>query len=161
MAGDFGSHRTTQGAAGYYTRSDGVDPVWVKQEELADPEALVATMAHELGHVVMLGRGDVARRAASRSHHRSRRDLSRSRHLHLEQAPAAQELGGRQPRILAASAKGLYQSRDGRMGVDPVRLHTRRIRPEMGQILDADGKGYLKQGLRYLQKTGDQSFLTK
>jgi hypothetical protein len=33
--------------------------------------------------------------------------------------------------------------------------------PKWAKYLDADGKGYLKQGLRYLQKTGDQSFLTK
>src|SRR5262245_51092236 len=55
MKGDFGSHQTTKGAAGYYTQSN-VDQVWVKEEELADPEALVATMAHELVHVVLLGR---------------------------------------------------------------------------------------------------------
>jgi hypothetical protein len=56
MKGDFGSHQTTKGAAGYYAQSDGVDQVWVKERELADPEALVATMAHELAHVELLGR---------------------------------------------------------------------------------------------------------
>jgi len=32
--------------------------------------------------------------------------------------------------------------------------------PKWAKHLAADGKGYLKQGLRYLQKSGDQSFLT-
>jgi hypothetical protein len=46
--GTIGAPRQTKGASGYYAHVDGSDHVSVNVTELTDPEALVATMAHEL-----------------------------------------------------------------------------------------------------------------
>jgi hypothetical protein len=55
QAGEF-----TQGAAGYYTNEDGRPCVSIEARALDDPLGMVATMAHELGHVVLLGQGHIS-----------------------------------------------------------------------------------------------------
>ena len=52
-----GSH---EGCAGLYVHAEGGDKMMVvalKQSQVEDPLALVATLAHELGHVILLGGG--------------------------------------------------------------------------------------------------------
>lgn len=44
------------GAAGYYS-DEGYRTVAVNEDCLKDPESFIATVAHELGHVILLGRG--------------------------------------------------------------------------------------------------------
>jgi hypothetical protein len=46
---------TQQGPVGMYEPVEGKHRVWVEIKNLHDPLALVATMAHELGHVILLG----------------------------------------------------------------------------------------------------------
>lgn len=56
-----GSH---EGAAGYYQRptdDTGRTIIAIKQKQLADPVALVATLAHEVGHELLLGGGHIDR----------------------------------------------------------------------------------------------------
>ena len=57
----------TRGASGLYAKVDGVDRIALNVSELRDPEALVSTMAHELAHVVLLGRGESFRTQISAS----------------------------------------------------------------------------------------------
>lgn len=45
-----------EGAAGYYS-DEGYRTVAVSDDALSDPEDFIATVAHELGHVILLGRG--------------------------------------------------------------------------------------------------------
>ena len=54
----FGGRR--DGTAGLYHAEGGRFRVWVEATNLADPLALVATLAHELGHVHLLGHGRVS-----------------------------------------------------------------------------------------------------
>lgn len=49
-----------QGTAGLYHEEDGRFRIWIEASNLSDPLALVATMAHELGHVHLLGHGRVS-----------------------------------------------------------------------------------------------------
>ncbi len=49
-----------QGTAGLYHPEDGKFRVWVEAANLHDPLAMVATMAHELGHVHLLGHGRIS-----------------------------------------------------------------------------------------------------
>jgi hypothetical protein len=44
-----------QGAAGHHRLRDGRSVIGVKDEQAAQPMALVATIGHELGHVLLLG----------------------------------------------------------------------------------------------------------
>lgn len=51
------------GAAGLYMASDGSDQIVIALEsaQIKDPASLVATIAHELGHVLLLGDGRISR----------------------------------------------------------------------------------------------------
>ncbi len=49
-----------QGTAGLYTPEAGKFRVWVEVGNLNDPLALVGTMAHELGHIHLLGHGRIS-----------------------------------------------------------------------------------------------------
>jgi len=49
-----------QGTAGLYHPEAGKFRIWIEVTNLADPLAMVATMAHELGHVHLLGHGRVS-----------------------------------------------------------------------------------------------------
>jgi hypothetical protein len=49
-----------QDTAGFYQRVDGRDQIWIEAENLEDPLAMVATMAHELGHVHLLSQGRIS-----------------------------------------------------------------------------------------------------
>ena len=46
--------------AGVYQGGEGVDKVWIEYANLADPLGLVATMAHELGQVLLLSLGKIS-----------------------------------------------------------------------------------------------------
>src|SRR5262249_43567735 len=49
-----------QGTAGLYHPERGKFRVWVEVSNLSDPLGLVGTMAHELGHVHLLGHGRIS-----------------------------------------------------------------------------------------------------
>jgi hypothetical protein len=55
----FGGQRR-EGTAGLYHPEGGRYRIWVEAANLHDPLAMVATMAHELGHVHLLGHGRVS-----------------------------------------------------------------------------------------------------
>ncbi len=50
----------TEGTAGLYHRDGDKFRIWVEITNLNDPLALVATLAHELGHVHLLGHGRIS-----------------------------------------------------------------------------------------------------
>ncbi|MEM6726183.1 MAG: hypothetical protein AAF598_19220 [Bacteroidota bacterium] len=45
----------SNGAAGLYRQGGGIYEIWLEQKQLQRPEALVATMAHELSHYLLMG----------------------------------------------------------------------------------------------------------
>jgi hypothetical protein len=49
----------THGTAGLYQDEKGAFRVWIEAANLSDPLALVGTIAHELGHVHLLGHGRI------------------------------------------------------------------------------------------------------
>jgi hypothetical protein len=49
-----------EGTAGLYVEEGGAFRIWLEVKNLDDPLALVATMAHELGHVLLLGHGRIS-----------------------------------------------------------------------------------------------------
>ena len=48
------------GTAGLYQAEDGIFRIWVEAANLDDPLGMVGTMAHELGHVHLLGHGRIS-----------------------------------------------------------------------------------------------------
>ena len=61
-----------EGTVGLYSESDGYFDIWLEVAILQDPLAVVATMAHEIGHVVLLGQRRVS---PNRSDHEQLTDL--------------------------------------------------------------------------------------
>ena len=60
------SNDEAQGTAGLYIRGDGdtadsLTRIGIESTKLADPMALVATLAHEIGHEILLGQNRVSR----------------------------------------------------------------------------------------------------
>jgi hypothetical protein len=60
-------HGNTSSAAGLYVHEGGVDAqgrpcaaIGIEESQLADPMSLVATLAHEIGHEILLGQGRVS-----------------------------------------------------------------------------------------------------
>lgn len=54
-------HRESSGAAGHHRLRGGRSVIGIGDELAARPMALVATVAHELGHVLLIGEGRVSR----------------------------------------------------------------------------------------------------
>jgi hypothetical protein len=53
-------HRQWTGAAGHHRIRDGRSVIGIRDDQAAHPMALVATIAHELGHVLLLGDGRIS-----------------------------------------------------------------------------------------------------
>jgi hypothetical protein len=48
-------HHETSGSAGVHVAQEGIVAIGIEMNQLADPPSLVATMAHEIGHEILLG----------------------------------------------------------------------------------------------------------
>ncbi|MBL7255865.1 hypothetical protein [Paractinoplanes lichenicola] len=55
-------HQAGSGAAGHFRVRDGKIVIGIRDDQAARPMALVATIAHELGHVLLLGDGRISDR---------------------------------------------------------------------------------------------------
>jgi hypothetical protein len=53
-------HTRSKGAAGHHRIRDGRSVIGIRDDQAARPMALVATIAHELGHVLLLGDGRIS-----------------------------------------------------------------------------------------------------
>jgi hypothetical protein len=146
------------GAAGHYDASDGTT-IRVADSLLGQPERLVATLAHELAHQILLGGGLLDQTVPD---HEWVTDL----------LPAFLGLG-----VFAANSVVHEQSGQtgrygwwviGKHGYLPARIYgyafalAAFVRGEDGSAwaahLRLDAADPLRQGLRYLQKTGDTLF---
>ncbi|MFI9363122.1 hypothetical protein ACIG5E_19015 [Kitasatospora sp. NPDC053057] len=147
MVADLRLERKSRYAAGHYRRVNGRPVIAIDQRQAARPVALVATIAHELGHVRLL---DEQRISADRRDHEPLTDLLT---VHFG-------LG-----IFAAnSAFNFTQNNRGwsytRLGYLNERMfgyalacyaHRRgETKPSWARHLATNPRAYLKQGLRYL-----------
>lgn len=148
-------HTQWTGAAGHHRIRDGRSVVGIRDDQAARPMALVATIAHELGHVLLLGDGRISARQQ-------------------DQEPLTDlltvffGLG-----IFSANAAFEYsQETRGQYGY----AHTRRLGyltepmygyglaryawlrgeadPRWGRYLDTNPRTFFKRGLRYLSRRG-------
>ena len=155
------------GAVGLYQRRARPGPsrrtkanIFVAASELADPPSLIATLAHEVGHEILLGGGLLSEESTD---HEQVTDL----------VTVALGLG-----IFNANAT-LWESRwndgatysgwtMGRRGYLSVRMfgyalgvfaHVRgEAKPTWARYLRPDARGPMKKGLRYLRKASDSLF---
>jgi len=160
--GTFGTPRQTKGASGYYAHVDGFDHVSLNVAELSDPEALVSTMAHELAHVILLGRSAISQ---DEPHMEALTDLAT---IYLGLGIFTSNTLLRRHGWIEGNVQGWKVSRKGYISPEMAGWALSLFawargekNPKWSHHLAADGRCYLKQGLRYLEQTHDTSFCPK
>jgi hypothetical protein len=136
------------GAAGHYRRdADGRPSITLTEELTTDPVALVAVLAHELGHHRLLGEDRIA---AGRRDGEPLTDLLTvffgAGHFNASAAfRFTQDARGWRRRTLGYLTQPMF-------GYALARYAWLRAEPRPGwaALLDANLRGYLRQGLRYL-----------
>lgn len=141
----------SSGAAGHFQMRHGRAVVAIRDDQAARPMALVATIAHELGHVLLLGDGRIA---ADRADHEPLTDLLTVYYgLGIFTANAAFEY--------AHESRGQYAyRRTSRLGylTEPMYGYglaryawlRDEVDPAWARYLDTNPRTFLKRGLRYL-----------
>jgi hypothetical protein len=146
-------HAQSSGAAGHHRVRGGRSVIGIRDDQARRPMALVATVAHELGHVLLLGDGRISRQ---REDHEPLTDLLTVFFgLGIFTANAAFEFG-REDR------GGYRYTRRTRLGylTEPMYGYGLAryawLRGEAGpawsRYLDTNPRAYLKRGLRYLNQ---------
>jgi hypothetical protein len=149
----------TQGVAGRYAQVDGRDWVIVNRRQLADPGSLVATIAHELAHVILLGKERISK---DEPHMEALTDLA-AIYLGLGIFTANSLL--RVEGWIDGLTEGWRVQRKGYISPEmagwalSLFAWTRgETKPAWSKHLEIDGRTYLRRGLRYLRATGDTTF---
>ena len=143
-----------KGAAGQYREDDGRIKIRLSADHLNDPMSLVAIMAHELGHVLLLGDQKIAR--------------DRKDHEHLTDLLTVQTGLG----IFTANSAFRFTQWSGgfkqgwraqRLGymTEPMFGYAlalfawtrRESKPQWSKFLEGNIKHHLKSGLSYLERT--------
>ncbi|MFD7453609.1 hypothetical protein [Kitasatospora sp. NPDC059827] len=149
MVDELRLNHSSRFAAGHYRRENGRPVIAVAQRQAARPVALVATVAHELGHVRLL---DEQRISRDRRDHEPLTDLltvhfglgvftanSAFEFRRSDRGWSSSRLGYLSERMLGY-ALACYAHRRGESG------------PEWARHLTTNPRAYLKQGLRYLER---------
>ncbi len=143
---------------GFYAQDAG-DLVSLNLAGLGDPEALVATMAHELAHVILLNRCGVSR---DEPHLEALTDLA-TIYLGLGVFTSNTRLRrhgwiGGTTQYWKLVRRGYISPEMAGWALSLFAWARGETAPYWSRHLDADPKGYLKQGLHYLRQTGETSF---
>ena len=151
--------RSTRGVAGLYAQNDQLDEVSLNVADLRDPEGLVATMSHELAHHVLLKRCGLSR---EEPHMEAVTDLAT---IYLGFGVFLSNTLLRRQGWIRGNLEGWSVRRRGYIspemagwGLSLFAWVRRESDPRWSAHLATDGKSYLKQGLRYLQRTSDSTF---
>ncbi|KUL41201.1 hypothetical protein [Actinoplanes awajinensis] len=138
---------SSQGAAGHHRVRDGRSIIGIQDEQAAAPTALVATIAHELGHVLLLADGRV--RPDRRDHEPLTDLLTVFFGLGIFGANAAFEF-----------SRGENSYRTSRLGylTEPMFGYALaryawlrgETEPAWARYLDTNPRTFMKRGLRYL-----------
>jgi hypothetical protein len=142
-----------QGAAGDYRLRDGRPVIGINDSQAASPMALVATLAHELGHVLLLGDGRIS---AEREDNEPLTDLLTVFFgLGIFAANAAfeytREIGGRYGYSRTSRLGYLTEPMYG-YGLARYAFLRTETDPAWARYLDTNPRTYLKRGLRYLRQ---------
>ncbi|MEU8817583.1 hypothetical protein [Actinoplanes sp. NPDC048796] len=145
-------NRQWQVAAGHHRVRDGRSVIGIRDDKAAEPMALVATIAHELGHALLLNDAGTVRIDPEREDHEPLTDLLTVFFgLGIFTANAAfefnrHETGYRTSRLgyLTEPMYGYALARYAWLRGEPD--------PMWARCLDTNPRAYLKRGLRYLSR---------
>ncbi|HEX8630240.1 MAG TPA: hypothetical protein VF755_18945 [Catenuloplanes sp.] len=143
--------RSSTDAAGHYRRRDGRGVITVREDQARDPMALVATLAHELGHERLIGEG---RHDGGAKDHEPLTDLLTVVFgLGIFAANSAFDYrgdsGGWQTRRLGYLTEPMFGYALGRYAW--LRGETS---PGWARYLDTNPRAYQKRSLRFLASSG-------
>jgi hypothetical protein len=141
---------SSAGAAGHHRIRDGRSVIGIRDDQAARPMALVATIAHELGHVLLLGQGRIS---PGREDHEPLTDLLTIFFgLGIFSANAAFEYA--QERGYATTSRLGYLT-EPMYGYGLARYAWLRgeANPGWARYVDTNPRTFLKRGLRYLQRS--------
>jgi hypothetical protein len=143
------------GAGGYYTSSDGKASVSINSKSLKDTESLVATMAHELAHVVLLAQH---RLSPEIPHMEAITDLAA---VYLGMGIFTANSLLRAQRWSEGNVEGWRIQRKGYISPEMAGWalslfcwSRAELEPRWARHLSTDPRSYLKMGLRYLARNG-------
>lgn len=145
-----------QHAIGTYQMRGGKYRIRLDTSQAANPQAMVATIAHELGHVILLGEN---RLAPDYEDHESMTDLvtvfyglglfNANSVFTFQQWTNAQSQGWR------AERRGYLTEEMFGYALALFAFLRSETKPEWAGYLNTNVRVYFKQGLKYLLKTGD------
>jgi hypothetical protein len=146
-------HSQWAGAAGHHRIRDGRSVIGIRDDQAARPMALVATIAHELGHVLLIGDGRIS---PQQEDHEPLTDLLTIFYgLGIFGANAAFDY--------SREVRGTYDyARTSRLGylTEPMYGYglaryawlRGETNPEWARYVDTNPRTFLKRGLRYLAR---------
>jgi hypothetical protein len=150
-------HARSHGAAGHYRERDGRCLITISDDQAGRPMALVATVAHELGHVLLLGDRRIA---DDRADHEPLTDLLTVFFgLGIFAANSAFDQWG--------EVRGAYgYTSTSRLGYLTEPMYGYALAryawlrdeadPDWARYLDTNPRSFLKRGLRYLEQAGPE-----
>jgi hypothetical protein len=154
LSGEVPVSSRSHGAAGHFRMRGGRPVIGIRDDQAERPMALVATIAHELGHVLLLGDG---RLTDDRDDHEPLTDLLTVYFgLGIFSANAAFEFEQRsRGRYSYTSTSRLGYLTEPMYGYGLARYAYLRgeTRPSWSRYLDTNPGTFMKRGLRYLQST--------
>jgi hypothetical protein len=140
-----------QGAAGHYQRRGDRAVLSINSAEAASPTSLVATIAHELGHVLLLGDGRIA---PDRGDSEPLTDLLTVYFgMGIFSANAAFDFAAHSGGWRSRRTGYLTEPMFGYALASYARLRG-EVDPAWAGHLDTNPRAYLRKGLRYLRRRG-------
>lgn len=146
-------------SAGLYTEIDGRYQIWLEVNCLDDPGGVIATLAHEIGHVILLGQKRIAPEAED---HEELTDLL-SVFLGLGVFAANSSL--HETNIHGSGYSAWSVGNRGYLSMHAIgyalslyTLARGQTHPEWLKHLRPDAKAYVCRGIRYITKVGDCSY---
>lgn len=144
-----------RGAAGVYTQDKGRHVLTIDRSNAATPARLLAVIAHELGHVRLLGEGRV--KASQRDQEPLTDLLTVYLGMGIFTANAAFDFsrqGGYRVDGWRAQSLGYLTEQMFGYGLACYALLRGEPQPPWARYLDTNPRVYLKQGVRYLGRAG-------
>jgi hypothetical protein len=153
-----GGTARSSGAAGAYQSHDGEPVLTIDRSNVADPARLVAVIAHELGHVRLLGEGRIA---AERADHEPLTDLLT---VYLRMGVFTANAAFSFSRYSRSRVSGWQAQRLGYMteqmfgyGLACLAMLRGQADPPWARDLDTNPRVYMKNSLRYLHHNPDSA----
>jgi hypothetical protein len=151
-----GGMSSSSGAAGTYRPHDGQPVLTIDRSNVADPARMVAVIAHELGHVRLLGEERIT---AERADHEPLTDLvtvylrmgifTANAAFSFSQHSGGQRMGWQAQRL------GYMTEQMFGYGFAGLAMLRGEPDPSWARYLDTNPRAYLKNGIRYLRHNPD------